>query len=191
MPPRPPELGPGPGIGAAAALFRTAQLGPADLEAVRRLLDVAFEGDLSDADWSHALGGVHALVHAGGDPVAHGAVVQRRFLHGGRTLRVGYVEAVAVHPAFRGRGHASAVMAALEDVVRASSDAGALGATEAGAPLYRHRGWQAWRGTTWALTPTGRMRTPEDDDAVFVLPVGPPLDLDGELTCDWRDGDLW
>ena len=82
-------------------------------------------------------------------------------------------------------------MTALEDVVRRAYDAGALSATDRGAQLYSGRGWQLWRGTTWALTPQGRVRTPEDDDAVFVLPGGVPLDLDGELTCDWRDGDLW
>ena len=64
--------------------------------------------------------------------------------------------------------------------------------------LYRARGWQCWRGTTWAMTPAGRVRArsrtgprAEDDAAVFVLPGGVRLDLDGELTCDWRDRDLW
>jgi hypothetical protein len=31
----------------------------------------------------------------------------------------------------------------------------------------------------------------EGDGAVFVFPVVPPLDLFGELVCDWRDGDVW
>jgi aminoglycoside 2'-N-acetyltransferase I len=34
-------------------------------------------------------------------------------------------------------------------------------------------------------------RTAEDDGGVFVLPVAPGLDLRGDLTCDWRDGDVW
>ncbi len=172
-------------------LLHTAQLGADALDAVRRLVVEAFDGRFDDDDWEHALGGLHALVRVDGEPVAHGAVVQRRLLHGGRALRVGYVEAVAVAPGQRRRGHASAVMAALEDVVRRAYDAGALSATDHGARLYTARGWQRWQGSTWALTPEGRARTPEDDDAVFVLPVGHPLDLDGELTCDWRDGDLW
>ncbi|NEK84394.1 GNAT family N-acetyltransferase [Blastococcus saxobsidens] len=172
-------------------LRHTAQLGPAALVEVRRLLDVCFDEGFGDADWDHALGGLHALVHVDGALVAHGSVVQRRLLHHGRALRAGYVEAVAVHPAARRRGHGSAVMAALEDVVRRGYDAGALGATDDGAPLYAARGWQPWRGSTWALTPSGRIRTPDDDEAVFVLPGTATLDLDGELTCDWRDGDLW
>jgi aminoglycoside 2'-N-acetyltransferase I len=173
------------------SLRHTADLSPATRRAARVLVDRSFGSDFSDQDWDHALGGLHALVHDGGELVAHGAVVQRRLLHGGRTLRAGYVEAVAVNPALRRRGLASAVMAALEDVVRTAYDLGALSATDDGAALYRSRGWQPWRGTTWALTPEGRVRTPEDDDAVFVLSASADLDVTGELTCDWRDGDLW
>ena len=66
----------------------TAQLEAADLVAVRTLLDVAFAGDIDDTDVEHTLGGVHALVHSDGQLVAHGAVVQRQFRHGGRGLRV-------------------------------------------------------------------------------------------------------
>ena len=172
-------------------LRTTAALEPAYLRAVRRLVDVAFAGDFGDDDWAHALGGLHALVRLGGELVAHGAVVERQLLYDGRSLRTGYVEAVAVDPAHRRRGHAAAVMAALEAAIRDRYDLGALGATDDGAALYRARGWQAWQGTTWAVTPQGRVRTAEDDDAVFVLAVAAPLDLRGELICDWRAGDLW
>lgn len=175
----------------AVSLVHTGQLAPVARRAARLLVGRAFGGDFTDDDFDHALGGLHALVHDGGELVAHGAVVQRRLLLDGRTLRAGYVEAVAVHPALRRRGHASAVMAALEDVVRGAYDLGALSATDDGALLYRARGWLPWRGTTWALTPDGRVRTADDDDAVLVLPVSADLDLGGELTCDWRTGDLW
>jgi aminoglycoside 2'-N-acetyltransferase I len=190
MPSTPRELGAGPGIG-AVTLSSTAALTPTDLRAVRRLVDRAFYGDFDDDDWAHALGGLHALVRLGGELVAHGAVVERQLLHDGRSLRAGYVEAVAVDPAHRRRGHAAAVMAALEAAIRDRYDVGALSATDDGAGLYRARDWQAWQGTTWALTPSGRLRTAEDDDAVFVLPVATRLDLTGELVCDWRTGDLW
>ena len=175
----------------ALTLLHTAQLGRELLDDVRSLLDDAFGSDFADADWQHVLGGLHALVHEGERLVAHGSVVQRRLVHGGRALRIGYVEGVAVDADRRRSGRASAVMAALEEVVGRAYDAGALSASDEGALLYTARGWQRWRGTTWALTPSGRIRTPEDDDAVFVLPGAAALDLDGELTCDWRDGDLW
>ncbi|TFV46885.1 GNAT family N-acetyltransferase [Blastococcus sp. TF02A-35] len=170
----------------------TEQLGPAQLAAGCRLCEVAFAGEcFGDEDWRHALGGVHALVHDDGRLVAHGALVPRRFLHGGRVLRVGYVEAVAVDPGLRRRGLGSAVMAALEESVRRDHDAGALSATDDGAALYAARGWLRWSGTTWALTPSGRVRTEDDDGSVFVLPGDVGLDVAAELTCDWREGDLW
>jgi aminoglycoside 2'-N-acetyltransferase I len=91
----------------------------------------------------------------------------------------------------RRRGHGAAVMDALERVVRGAYDLGALGATDEGAGLYTSRGWQQWRGPLYALTPDGVIRTEEDDGGVYVLPVTTALDLSGELTCDWRDGDVW
>ncbi len=123
--------------------------------------------------------------------MGHGAVVERRPVHGGRALRAGYVEAVAVAAAHRRRGVASAVMAQLEAAIRAAYDLGALGATDDGAALYTARGWHRWRGPTSGLTPTGSVRTPDDDGAVLVLPAAVPFDLDGTLSCDWRNGDVW
>ena len=202
----------------------TGHLDGATLASVRALLDEAFDGDLADEDWEHALGGMHALAFDGARLIGHGAVVQRRLVHGGRALRAGYVEAVAVAPAFQRRGHAAAIMDALERVIRGAYDLGALSATEDGAVvqrtrqtimdalerlvrgaydlgalsatddgagLYLSRGWQPWRGPTSALTPAGTVPTPEDDGSVLVLPVSADLDPAGELTCDWRDGDLW
>ena len=77
---------------AAVAELRTAHtadLDPAAREAARTLLDDAFHGEMTDADWEHALGGVHALVWDGPALIGHGSVVQRRLLHRGRALRAG------------------------------------------------------------------------------------------------------
>jgi len=170
----------------------TSQLDTVTLESAWLLVRAAFPpGGFAEQDWEHALGGMHALVHDEETLVAHGSVVQRRFLHGGRTWRVGYVEAVAVAARARRRGHGSAVMGALEDVIRRAYEFGALSATDDGASLYRFRGWQLWRGRALALSPTGPVRTPDEDGAVFVVPGSASLDLTGDLTCDWRDGDLW
>ena len=35
------------------------------------------------------------------------------------------------------------------------------------------------------------MRTDDEDGPTDVFPVGAELDLSGELTCDWREGDVW
>jgi aminoglycoside 2'-N-acetyltransferase I len=169
----------------------TADLDAATLRAARALLDAVFGDELTDEDWDHALGGVHALLWEGGELIGHASVVQRRLLHGGRALRTGYVEAVAVRADRQRRGHGHALMEALERVVRGAYELGALGASDEGAALYAARGWRRWQGRTFALTPDGVVRTEEEDDAIFVLPVSAPLDLSGDLTCDWRDGDVW
>ena len=173
-------------------LAHTGQLGPGVLAGASRLLDDVFD-DLTDADWEHCLGGLHALAWDGPELVGHAALVQRRLLHAGRAWRTGYVEGVAVRPDVQRRGHGAALMTALEAVARGAYDLGALGATGAGAALYAARGWRRWQGPTAVLTPAGVVRTPEDDDCVFVLPFSPDvrLDLHGEIVCDWRDGDPW
>jgi aminoglycoside 2'-N-acetyltransferase I len=169
----------------------TADLGPADLKAARVLLDEVFNGEVTEADWEHALGGVHALVWDGPTLIGHGSVIQRRLLHRGRALRAGYVEAVAVRADRQGQGHGAAVMDALERVLRGAYDLGALGSTDEGAGFYAARGWKLWRGPSSALTPAGVRRTADDDGCLYVFELAEPLDLDGELTCDWRDGDVW
>jgi aminoglycoside 2'-N-acetyltransferase I len=168
----------------------TSDLDAATLEAARALLYDVFD-DMTDQDWEHALGGVHALAWEGAELVGHASVIQRRLLHGGRALRTGYVEGVGVRADRRGRGHGGAMMDALERVVRNAYDLGALGAADEGARFYAARGWRQWQGPSAALTPTGIQRTEEDDGGIYVLPVTVSLDVTGELTCDWRDGDVW
>lgn len=80
-------------------------------------------------------------------------------------------------------------MEALEEVIREGHEFGALSSTDSALGFYEHRGWQRWRGPTSALTPGGLV--PDDREPVFVLPSNATLDTSGELTCDWRDGDLW
>jgi len=169
----------------------TSELDPATLEELHRFLVDVFEGDFSAHDWEHALGGVHALAHEDGELVGHAAVVQRRLLHGDRALRAGYVEGVGVRRDARRRGHATALMHAIEQVIRGAYEVGALGASEQAIPLYLARGWRPWQGATSVLAPQGRVRTPEDDDSLYVLELSAPLDPAGDIACDWRDGDPW
>ena len=168
----------------------TSELDHAVLAAARSLLYEVFD-DMTEDDWEHSLGGLHAIAREGEELVGHAAVIQRRLVHGGRALRTGYVEGVAVRASCRRRGHGAAMMDALERVVRGAYDLGALGATEEAGAFYAGRGWQQWQGPTSALTPAGIERTGDDDGGVYVLPGAIALDLAGELTCDWRGGDLW
>ncbi|MFF4350757.1 GNAT family N-acetyltransferase [Streptomyces sp. NPDC001530] len=169
----------------------TADLAPAELRAVRDLLDEAFEGDFSDDDWDHTLGGIHVLVHDERGLAAHGSVIQRRVLHRGRSLRVGYVEGVGVRADARRTGLGGRVMAELERIVEGAYGLGALSASEQGATLYTARGWQVWPGRICALGPDGVVRLPEEEGTTFVRPASAgPLDPAHELIFDWRDGDV-
>lgn len=174
-----------------ARLVHTADL---ETEARQRAYDMvneAFAGEFTDADWDHALGGMHALIWHHGAIIAHGAVVQRRLLYRGAALRCGYVEAVAVREDWRGQGLAIAILNACEQVIRGGYQLGALSSSDRGRRLYTARGWLPWCGPTSVLAPTGTIRTPDDDGSVFVLPVGVNLDTSAGLACDWRTGDVW
>jgi aminoglycoside 2'-N-acetyltransferase I len=171
----------------------TAELDAATLGAARELLYEVFPDDLEETDWEHALGGIHALALVDGVVVGHASVIQRRLVHGGRALRAGYVEGVAVRAAHRRTGIATALMDALESIITGAYDLGALGASDEAVPFYTARGWVRWRGPSWALTPSGVVRTAEEDGAIYVLPLpsGASLNLDEPLMADWREGDVW
>jgi aminoglycoside 2'-N-acetyltransferase I len=171
-------------------IAHTADLDEATLGEIRALMDAAFD-DFEATDWEHSLGGMHVLAHERGALAGHASVVQRRMIVGGDTLRCGYVEAVAVAPAFQRRGIGAALMRACNQIVSGGYHLGALGATDEGARLYAANGWVRWEGRLSALTPDGIVHTPEEEGFVYVLEVDRPLDLQAELTCDWREGDVW
>src|SRR5207248_610785 len=55
------------------------ELTPAELRAVRQLLEAAFGADtFGDNHWQHALGGMHFLVDIDGTICAHASVIERR-----------------------------------------------------------------------------------------------------------------
>ena len=171
----------------------TADLDAATLEATRALLFDVFVGDdaMTEEDWDHCLGGIHAMVREGDQVIAHAAVVQRQLVHGGAALRCGYVEGVAVRSDRRRGGHGAAVMAECERVIRGAYDLGALGTTDMAVRFYEGRGWQVWRGALSALTLDGLVPTPDEQGGIYVLAAAAPLDLEGELACDFRAGELW
>jgi aminoglycoside 2'-N-acetyltransferase I len=174
-----------------ARLIHTADLDHETRQSAYRLLVDAFEGDFSEDDWEHALGGMHALVYHHGVLIAHAAVIQRRLLYQGTPLRTGYIEGVAVRADWRGRGLGTALMDGAEQVIRGAYRLGALSPSESARQLYLDRGWLCWRGPTSVLAPGGLTRTPQDDGAVYVLPVTVGLDPTADLVCDWRSGDVW
>ena len=154
-------------------------------------MDEAFD-DFTDHDLDHGLGGRHWLVELDGRLVAHASVVERRLEIDGRPFRAGYVEAVAVAPAFQHRGLGSRVMEAATAHIRAAYELGALGTGEQ--PFYERLGWERWAGRSEVMERDGTRRHTADEDAwLMVLRTGPSVTvpLTGTLTCEWRPGDVW
>lgn len=172
-------------------LIATAELDRATLDASRRLMNVAFD-DFTDDDWAHALGGWHAVLGDGADIVAHASVVPRTIVAGSREYRAGYVEAVAVHPDRQGRGLGTAVMTAVNEIVRTRFEIGAL---STGAwHFYERLGWERWRGPVYVRARDGRfVRSADEDESVMVWRGGPgaAIDLTTAIACDDRAGDAW
>ncbi len=173
----------------------TADLTAAEIEIIRELMRLAFWDDVderfTDADWEHALGGVHFVLDVGGEIVTHAAIVERELHVDGRPLHTGYVEAVATSPARQGEGFGSMVMTAVDEIIRDRYELGALGTGRH--HFYRRLGWLTWAGPSFVRTPVGPRRTPDDDGYILVLetPTSPPLDPAASISCEWRPGDVW
>ena len=173
----------------------TEALTPREIADIRAMLVTAFGPDADDAfgddDWTHALGGVHFLLDIDGRIVSHAAVVERSLEVEGRSLRTGYVEAVATAPDRQDRGYGSQVMAAATAYIRETFELGALGTGRH--HFYERLGWSTWRGPAYVRTLAGPLRTPEDEGYILVLatPSSPALDLAARITCEWRPGDVW
>jgi aminoglycoside 2'-N-acetyltransferase I len=170
---------------------QTSDFAAADLERARQLLERIFAGDFSVEDWEHALGGTQVLGWKGDVLIGHAALVSRQLRYGERALRVGYVEAVGVDPAYQRAGIGSKLMGLLEAEIAEQHELGALSASNVGAAFYRKRGWLAWQGPLSAITPSGIVRNEEEDGGVFVWLTSPGLDLMQPLIADFRSGDSW
>jgi aminoglycoside 2'-N-acetyltransferase I len=156
------------------------------------MVAAAFGGDFEEDDWHHTLGGKRVVVFDGSAPVAHAAVVPRLIHIGGRPFHAGYVEAVATRPDKQRLGLGGLVMRRATRLVRATYD---LGALSTGAPIFYERfGWERWRGPTFVRQADRTLvRTPDEDDGVMVLRVGPAagLDITLPIACEPRSGDAW
>jgi aminoglycoside 2'-N-acetyltransferase I len=166
-------------------------LGSWFLQDVRRLLHTAFEGDFSDEDWKHTIAGVHVWLIGSRGVISYGSLIERTLVCSGQTLRVGYVEAMATVAAHRRSGYGGTVMKHIGELIRERYPLGALSTgTHA---FYETLGWERWRGPTFVDSPRGRQRTPDNDGDIMILRTSrsPSLDLDADIVCDWRLGDVW
>ena len=161
-----------------ARLVHTADLDVETREGARAMVIDAFGGsevDFTDADWEHALGGMHALICHHGALIAHGAVVQRRLIHRGRraALRLPRGRRGAgglARPGARDGGDGRARTGAARRVP--AGRAQLVGGGQAHVHRARLAAVAAARRRCWPR-PAGS-RTPDDDGSLFVLPVALP-----------------
>jgi aminoglycoside 2'-N-acetyltransferase I len=158
---------------------------------VRQLVTEAFEGDFSDDDWKHTLGGLHVIASEGSALVAHAAVVPRTIWFGDDPFWAGYVEGVATRRDRQREGLGSRVMTEIGRVVRSTFDAGVLSTGLWG--FYERCGWERWRGPSFVRHNDELVRTEDDDDAIMVLRFGRSrsVDLTAPIACERRAGDDW
>lgn len=161
-----------------------------ELAQIRELMTVAFEGDFSESDWEHSLGGQHALIRYGSSVVAHASVVPRTLWVDQSVFNAGYVEAVAVLPEHQKQGLGTAVMRMLEPVLEVF-DFCALSTGEH--RFYERLGWERWRGPTFVRLDGEDVRTADEDDGIMIRRTKKTgrLSLASEIVCEPRTGDDW
>lgn len=178
--------------------IRTAQtdeLEPEQLDELTALCEAAFGESFASA-WERVGPGLHVMSELGGKVVSHAMIVDRRVYVGHETdlaLDVGYVEHVATLPAFQGRGHGTAAMRVVGEIVTEEYALGALATRDHG--FYQRLGWVPWIGPAWVRTADGqRIRSVGADGEVMVLrtPRTPSnVGLDGPIAIDWRPEEPW
>jgi aminoglycoside 2'-N-acetyltransferase I len=175
----------------AIQVFTTAEATADRLAHIRRLLVEAFEGEFSDDDWAHTVGGWHAVVVEADDVVAHAAVVPRLLEVAGTPLRTGYVEGVATLPARQRFRLGSLVMTEATKRILGDFELGALSTGRHA--FYERLGWERWLGPTFVRRGAELVRTEDEDDGVMVLRFGASrgVDLTASITCEARSGDDW
>lgn len=134
---------------------------------------------------------VHVLAHFSGNLVSHAAWITRWLqVNEGNLLRTAYVEAVATAPPYQGRGFASALLRELFTHIEIERyDLGALSPSDAA--FYARLGWELWNGPLAIRTKEGLLPTPDEQVMIYRFAHTPNLNLNGCLTAEWREGELW
>jgi aminoglycoside 2'-N-acetyltransferase I len=168
-------------------------LSTGDWSTLTELCVAAFNEDW-DGYWESIGPGVHVIAEEDErGVVAHAAIVDRLLYPGDATLRVGYVEAVAVAPDLQRQGLGTEVMEVIDSMIDEGYELGALGTGSHA--FYARLGWVTWQGPTWIRERDGhRERSPNEDGGIMIrmTPMTPPdLDLSLPIAVDWRPGEVW
>jgi aminoglycoside 2'-N-acetyltransferase I len=133
----------------------------------------------------------HVLGYEDGRLVAHALWLERPLrIAWGPWLDGAYVEGVATHPDYRGRGHGAAIMRRLQEEIQ-SYPLAALSPADDVIDWYLALGWERWQGALWIEEECSVSPTPEETVLIYRTPNTPPLNLTAALAAPWRPFDLW
>ena len=157
---------------------------------LRKLLDLAFEGDFSAEDWEHTHGGSRFIGALADEVIAHGAVVPRRMWLDGKEMIVGYVEAIAVAPQHWRKGFGSNLMEAITRHCQDTFELSMLSTDEK--EFYRRYGWRDFPGSSQILIEGEVTRSADEDEGLMYLSSGSiVLSTASTILCEARSGDAW
>jgi aminoglycoside 2'-N-acetyltransferase I len=177
-----------PGSDLTFEVVAGADLSPARRAALVALCNRAYDEDIEPLLATYT-DPVHVIGHFGDKMVSH-ALWCTRWLScdNGPLMRTAFVELVATEPLFEGKGYATQIMSRVASEI-ADFELGALWPNYP--EWYGRLGWQIWRGPLFIRTEEGLLPTPEDIVMVMLLSKTPALNLDGSLSAEWREGELW
>ena len=158
------------------------------------LCELAFREDFSHF-FARLPGATHVLLRDEcGALLSHVCWVERGLQPRGLpVLRAAYVEAMATHPDRQREGHGTAVLRFLVDEIRAAGGYELAALSPSVPHWYARRGWKLWRGPLIIRHGQALEPSPAQEQVMILrLPLTPPtLDMEGSLTAEWREGELW
>lgn len=179
----------GKGVSGKPSILRAAthELSSHQITELKQFLHDAFDGEFSDEDFEHCVGGVHFLLMVEGTLIGHASVIERALRIDTTELRIGYLEAMAIAELSRGKGWGSHLLTSVNDYIRLQFGAGALSTGDNS--FYTHAGWQTWHGPSHIIRDQQWFASPEEDGGIMTL------DIEGSrmepIAIEHRAGDAW
>jgi GNAT superfamily N-acetyltransferase len=162
-----------------------------DFTAIQALCTRAYEEDVW-CYYGYLQQAYHVLGRIDGVIVCHALWVDRSLIAGqGAALKTAYVEYVATEPTLQGQGLASRLLRYLLQAVEVTARYALAGLSPAESAFYERLGWALWDGALYIRQGDQLIETPDDVVMIHRLAHTPPLDLDDDLSAEWREGELW
>lgn len=172
-------------------VIHASKLSHPDFMAIQALCTRAYEEDVW-CYYGYLQQAYHVLGRIDGIIVCHALWVDRGLRVGqGELLATAYVEYVATEPALQGLGLASRLMRFLISEVEASQRYRLAALSPADSDYYERLGWVLWEGELAIRQGEALVATPDDVVMIYRLSNSPEINIDDDLSAEWREGELW